>query len=101
MIALVFSSSTDLLMQSATMRRPIWQYVSASNAVSLLVDSIVFATIAFAAVPFSVRLQIIAGQYLAKLAMTAISIPLMYWTRWWSRPDEDGNVLPSGRPIEV
>lgn len=79
--ALACSSTLDLLMQTVTLRRPIWQYVSASNAVSLLVDTVVFTSMAFAALPFAVRLHIMEGQYLAKLAMTIVAIPLVYWAR--------------------
>lgn len=87
LVALACSSTTDLLTQSVTLRWPIWQYVGASNAVSLLVDTVVFTTIAFAALPPSVRLHIMAGQYLAKIAMTCVSIPLVYWARsWTARP---------------
>lgn len=84
LIALACSSTTDLLMQTATLRRPVWQYVGASNAVSLLVDTVVFTTIAFAALPPDVRLHIVEGQYLAKLAMTVVSIPLVYGARAWA-----------------
>lgn len=79
--ALACSSTLDLLMQTATIRRPIWQYVGASNAVSLLIDTVVFTSIAFAALPLDVRLHIMEGQYLAKIAMTSIAIPLVYWAR--------------------
>ncbi len=81
LIALVCSSAMDLVTQTVTIRRPIWQYVIASNAVSLLIDSVVFATIAFAALPLDVRIHIIEGQYLVKIAMTVVSIPLVYWAR--------------------
>ncbi len=84
LIALVCSSTTDLLMQTVTLRRPIWQYVGASNAVSLLIDTVVFTLIAFAALPLDVRLHIVEGQYLAKLAMTFVSIPLVYGARSWA-----------------
>lgn len=81
LVALVCSSTLDLLMQTATIRRPVWQYVGASNAVSLLVDTVVFTSIAFAMLPADVRLHIMEGQYLAKIGMTFIAIPLVYWAR--------------------
>ncbi len=93
LIALACSSTTDLLAQSIALRRPIWQYVLFSNAVSLLVDTVVFASIAFAALPPEARLRIIAGQYLAKIAMTIIAIPLVYGVRTQSAPSAS-----SGRP---
>jgi uncharacterized PurR-regulated membrane protein YhhQ (DUF165 family) len=84
LVALACSSTTDLLTQTVTLRWPIWRYVSTSNAVSLLVDTVVFTTIAFAALPPEMRLRIMAGQYLAKIAMTVASVPLVYGARAWA-----------------
>ena len=84
LVALACSSTTDLLTQTVTLRWPIWKYVSTSNAVSLPVDTVVFTTIAFAALPPEVRLRIMAGQYLAKIVMTFASIPLVYGARAWA-----------------
>ena len=84
LVALACSSTTDLLTQTVTLRWPIWRYVSTSNAVSLLVDTVVFTTIAFAALPADVRLHIMAGQYLAKIVMTLASVPLVYGARAWA-----------------
>ena len=84
LVALACSSTTDLLAQTVTLRWPIWQYVGASNAVSLLVDTVVFTTIAFAALPPEMRLRIMAGQYLAKIVMTFASVPLVYGARAWA-----------------
>lgn len=81
LIALACSSSIDLIMQTFTLRRPIWQYVSISNAVSLAIDTVVFTTIAFAMLPADIQVRIIEGQYLAKITMTVLSIPLVYWAR--------------------
>jgi hypothetical protein len=53
--------------------------VLASNAVSTLIDSILFIGIAFASV-FPV-LPLIGGQYLVKMAVTVISLPLIYAAR--------------------
>ena len=78
-VALACSSTTDLAAQTVTIRWPIWRYVLASNATSLAVDTLVFSLIAFAGNP--AVLSIIAGQYLAKLAMTAVSIPAVYGAR--------------------
>src|SRR5438105_15053323 len=84
LVALACSSTTDLLTQTVTLRWPIWQYVSTSNAVSLLVDTVVFTTIAFATLPPEMRLRIMAGQYLAKIVMTFASVPLVYGARAWA-----------------
>ncbi len=58
---------------------PKWARVFASNAVSTLIDSILFIGIAFAGV-FPV-VPLIRGQYLVKMAVTAISLPLIYAVR--------------------
>ncbi len=56
-----------------------WLRVVSSNAVSTLVDSIVFITLAFWGV-FPVW-PLIEGQYLIKMTVTVISIPLIYLVR--------------------
>ncbi|MCP4542420.1 MAG: queuosine precursor transporter [Chloroflexi bacterium] len=53
-----------------------WARVLASNAVSTLVDSVVFITIAFVGV--MPVLPLIVGQYVVKMVVTVISIPLIY-----------------------
>jgi uncharacterized integral membrane protein (TIGR00697 family) len=56
-----------------------WLRVLLSNAVSTGVDSVVFIVIAFAGVlPV---LPLIAGQYLVKMIVTLVSIPLIYTVR--------------------
>jgi hypothetical protein len=56
-------------------RGPAWIRVIVSNAVSTAVDSAVFVVVAFAGVlPLT---GLIAGQYLIKMAMTVVSLPLM------------------------
>jgi hypothetical protein len=58
---------------------PKWARVLASNAVSTLVDSALFITIAFAGLlPVW---PLIGGQYLVKMAVTLVSLPLIYTTR--------------------
>jgi uncharacterized PurR-regulated membrane protein YhhQ (DUF165 family) len=81
LIALACSGTIDLLMQSITLRWPIWQYVATSNVISLAIDTLVFVQIAFAVLPPSVRLQILEGQYLAKISVMLVSIPLVYFAR--------------------
>ena len=53
-----------------------WARVLASNTVSTLIDSAVFITIAFLGV--MPVMPLILGQYLVKMAVTVISIPLIY-----------------------
>ena len=56
-----------------------WARVLTSNAVSTLVDSVVFITMAFAGVmPI---LPLIKGQYIVKMIVTVVSIPLIYTVR--------------------
>ena len=53
-----------------------WARVLVSNAVSTLIDSVVFITIAFLGI--MPVLPLIVGQYAVKMAVTLISIPLIY-----------------------
>lgn len=56
-----------------------WMRVLTSNAVSTLVDSIVFISVAFWGVlPV---LPLIQGQYIVKMAVTVVSMPLIYLIR--------------------
>jgi len=56
-----------------------WARVLASNSLSTLVDSIIFISIAFwGAYPL---LPLIRGQYLVKMSVTVVSIPLIYLIR--------------------
>ena len=56
-----------------------WARVLVSNSVSTLIDSAVFITIAFLGV--MPVLPLIAGQYVVKMVVTLISIPLIYAVR--------------------
>jgi hypothetical protein len=56
-----------------------WLRVLVSNAVSTGVDSVLFVTLAFAGVlPLS---PLITGQYVVKMAVTLVSLPLIYLVR--------------------
>jgi uncharacterized integral membrane protein (TIGR00697 family) len=56
-----------------------WARVLVSNAVSTAVDSIVFVTLAFAGVlPI---LPLVVGQYVVKMVVTVLSLPLIYGIR--------------------
>ncbi len=81
LVALACSSMLDLLIQTATLCRPLWQYVGLSNAMSLLTDTIVFTGIAFTMLPLDMRLHSVEGQYLAKPTMTPAVTPLVYGAR--------------------
>jgi queuosine precursor transporter len=57
-----------------------WARVLASNAVSTLIDSAIFVAAAFAGVlPL---LPLILGQYLIKMGITVVSVPLIYATHF-------------------
>lgn len=56
-----------------------WARVLVSNAVSTLADSVVFITVAFVGV--QPLLPLIRGQYIVKMAVTVVSIPLIYLVR--------------------
>jgi uncharacterized integral membrane protein (TIGR00697 family) len=56
-----------------------WARVLVSNAVSTAVDSVVFVTLAFAGVlPV---LPLVVGQYAVKMAVTVLSLPMIYAIR--------------------
>ena len=58
--------------------------VLVSNAVSTAVDSVVFVTLAFAGVlPV---LPLVAGQYVVKMVVTVLSLPLIYGIRGGDAP---------------
>jgi hypothetical protein len=56
-----------------------WLRVLLSNAVSTLIDSILFISIAFYGILPIVPL--IKGQYMVKMAVTVVSLPLIYFIR--------------------
>jgi len=57
-----------------------WARVLASNTVSTAVDSALFVTLAFGGIlPL---LPLIAGQYIIKMAVTVVSLPLIYATKY-------------------
>jgi uncharacterized PurR-regulated membrane protein YhhQ (DUF165 family) len=57
-----------------------WRVVG-SNALSTLVDSVLFITLAFAGAPgfpLKALAMLILGQYIVKMLVTAVSVPLIY-----------------------
>ena len=71
-------------------RGPKWARVLASNTISTGVDSVVFITLAFYGVmPFW---ALIKGQYVVKMAITFVSLPLIYLVR--SRSGQDARPSP-------
>ncbi|RPH38222.1 VUT family protein [bacterium] len=82
LLAYMVSSLIDVEVFDAWKRRIggyKWARVLASNAVSTAVDSSLFVAVAFGgSLPL---LPLIAGQYLIKMAITVVSVPLIYATR--------------------
>jgi uncharacterized integral membrane protein (TIGR00697 family) len=86
---IVFASLTAYLVSSMVdvevyhlwknrIKKAKWSRVLVSNSVSTLVDSCVFITIAFLGVmPI---LPLIIGQYIVKMTITILSLPLIYTT---------------------
>jgi uncharacterized integral membrane protein (TIGR00697 family) len=72
-----------------------WVRVLVSNAVSTAVDSVVFVTLAFAGIlPV---LPLVAGQYVVKMVVTVLSLPLIYGIRAGSSTP----IAPPRRPRAV
>ncbi len=78
LLALTAASAVDIRIQTALLRRPLWEMVVASNAVSLLVDTVVFTLVAFLGVAGVGIASLIGGDYLTKIVMTVLSVPLIY-----------------------
>ncbi len=76
--SLVIASSVDIRIQTFLLAGPIWRLVLVSNGISLLVDTVVFTLLAFYGVDGVPILSLIGGDYLVKVAMSVISIPMIY-----------------------
>jgi uncharacterized integral membrane protein (TIGR00697 family) len=72
-----------------------WLRVLVSNAVSTGLDSVLFVTLAFAGVlPVG---PLVVGQYVVKMAVTALSLPLIYAVR--AAPPAPGAYPTAARPL--
>ena len=78
-VAFLLSETLDLFVYTPLQRRHLVGAVVASNLVGLLVDSIVFLTIAFGS------LSLLQGQVIGKAWMTLLAIPVVYAIREWDR----------------
>ena len=76
--SLVIASSVDIRIQTFLLSGPIWRLVLVSNGISLLVDTVVFTLLAFYGVNGVPILSLIGGDYLVKIIMSVISIPMIY-----------------------
>lgn len=72
-----------------------WARVMASNGVSTAVDSALFVVLAFAgSLPL---IPLILGQYAIKMAVTVVSVPLIYLARAGASPRPDPAEAPAGK----
>jgi uncharacterized PurR-regulated membrane protein YhhQ (DUF165 family) len=75
----------DLFVYTPLQRRHLMAAVVASNVVGLVVDSIVFLTIAFGS------LSLLEGQIIGKAWMTLVAVPAVHGIRLW---DQRRGVMP-------
>ncbi len=76
--SLVVASSVDIRLQTFLLGGPIWRLVLVTNAVSLAIDTVVFTLLAFYGVDGIAIPNLIAGDYLVKMIMSLVSVPLIY-----------------------
>lgn len=91
-VAFLLAESLDLLVYTPLQRRNLVGAVMASNVVGLVVDSIVFLSIAFGS------LALLEGQVIGKAWMTLVAIPVIYGIREW---DSKRGVMPHGMQSQV
>lgn len=78
-VAFLLAETFDLVVYTPLQRRHLIGAVVASNFVGIVVDSIVFLTIAFGS------LSLLQGQIIGKAWMTLLAIPVVYAIREWDR----------------
>jgi uncharacterized PurR-regulated membrane protein YhhQ (DUF165 family) len=74
-VAFLFSEASDMLVYTPLRRRSWTAAVAASNVVGVIVDSILFLTLAFGSLDF------LAGQVVGKWWATLIVLPLLWLVR--------------------
>jgi uncharacterized PurR-regulated membrane protein YhhQ (DUF165 family) len=77
--ALLLAESLDLVVYTPLQRRNLVGAVVASNVVGIVVDSLVFVSLAFGS------LALLEGQIIGKAWMTLAAIPLVYGIRAWDQ----------------
>ncbi len=85
-VAFLLAETLDLFVYTPLQRRHLVAAVIASNAVGVVVDSLVFLTIAFGS------LSLLHGQVIGKAWMTLVAIPAVYAIREWERKRGSGLV---------
>ncbi|HEV2073792.1 MAG TPA: VUT family protein, partial [Thermomicrobiales bacterium] len=91
-VAFLLAESLDLFVYTPLQRRNLVGAVVASNVVGLVVDSIVFLSIAFGS------LALLEGQVIGKAWMTLVAIPLIYGIREW---DSKRGMMPTGVKVQA
>ena len=85
MVAYLISQHFDVLAfhfwKQKTGGKYLWLRNNASTMVSQFIDTSLFITIAFYGIPGFPIWQMIAGQYVVKLAIAALDTPFMYLSR--------------------
>jgi uncharacterized PurR-regulated membrane protein YhhQ (DUF165 family) len=77
--AFLLAETLDLFVYTPLQRRHLVGAVIASNIVGVIVDSVVFLSIAFGS------LSLLEGQVIGKAWMTLLAIPVVYAIRDWDR----------------
>ncbi len=90
MLAYYIASRVDVFVYHVVRERrgPVWARILGSNIISLLVDSVIFSTIAFYGV-FPL-LPVIIGQYVIKNVISVLNIPFAYLSRAIYRTQQKG-----------
>jgi uncharacterized PurR-regulated membrane protein YhhQ (DUF165 family) len=78
-VAVLLAEGLDLLVYTPLQRRNLIAAVLASNVVGVVVDSVVFLSIAFSS------LDLLEGQIIGKLWMTLAALPIVVALRAWDR----------------
>lgn len=73
--AFFVAETLDLFVYTPLQRRNLFGAVIASNVVGMVVDSFVFLTLA------GIPLNLMTGQIIGKLWMTALALPVIWWIR--------------------
>lgn len=74
-VAFLASESADFAVYTPLEERQWYAAVAVSNVVGAVVDSMLFLALAFGS------LDLLAGQVVGKLSMTALALPFLIWTR--------------------
>jgi uncharacterized PurR-regulated membrane protein YhhQ (DUF165 family) len=91
-VAFLLAESLDLFVYTPLQRRNLVGAVVASNIVGMVVDSIVFLTVAFGS------LALLDGQLIGKAWMTLVAVPIIYCIRTWERKR---GLVPHGAEASV